>query len=264
VRGGASGNGNRRCLVVFVPGIYATWPQFWEYNDLLTHLDDALGRRFHERHWLPFRYLATFWSPTNPDVIAKRLLDQIEQAVLQTEYDAILFIAHSFGGLMLRRAVLMAKERPWFDKVERIVLLASTSRGLVPATRAQRFLSAIGKSCQSARWGLGRLALTGLKPSSWLDDLSREWRAWLATRDAATLDASTSRPRVIQIQGTRDRVIELADDADLSAYAPFRETVLPDVGHRYFLLKQRWLKTTDPVVARALEATSRALEDAVL
>jgi pimeloyl-ACP methyl ester carboxylesterase len=256
---GAAEVGERRCLVVFVPGIHASWPQVWEYNDLLTQLDDVLWRRFHERHWLPFRYLATFWSPASPDEIARKLIQQIEQATARTRYDAVVLIAHSFGGLILRRAILLARDAPWLAQMDRIILLASTSRGLVPATRLQRWLAAIGKRFDLARLGIGRLALAGLKPTAWLDELSHDWRAWLSD-----LDRAEGRPKVIQIQGTRDRVVALGDDADLRGVSGFQEVQILNAGHRYFLLKRRWQRSADPVIAEALQNIRQALDDAIM
>lgn len=246
----------RRALVVFVPGIFATLPQPWQYDDLLRQLDAFLARRFPQRDWLPFHYRATFWSTQHPDAIAAELSRQIELAASSHAYDSVLLIAHSFGGLILRRAVLMSPNSAWLTKAERIVLLASTSRGLLPATWLQRVATRLGKWLRSDRWGLGRLALSGLKPSPWLDELAADWRGWLLARKNHT-------PRVIQIQGERDRVVELADDADLNAMPGVQEEILPAVGHRYFMLQARWFKLAPPSSAEALLAVQRSLERAL-
>ncbi|WP_425616241.1 alpha/beta fold hydrolase [Anatilimnocola sp. NA78] len=244
-----------KCLVVFVPGLFSGWPGFRNYDDLLTLVDRAIVERFSKRDFLPVSYLATFWSPSDPDQIARKIGQQIDELTQQQHYDAIVIVSHSFGGLLARRLLILSQQRPWFRKLDRVLFLASTSRGLHPATRLQSIAVTLGK--RLGGWSyFGGLALAGMKPSPWLTSLSNDWRALLASTVGQRL-------QVVQLLGELDRVVDPGEDDDLLSHAHFQKYVMPAARHRYFMLRRVWFDQVDAEVGATLRLTQQFIENAL-
>jgi len=259
-----TGSGTR-CLVVFVPGLFRSWPGFQNYDDLLSLLDRQLSKRFATRDLLPVSYLATYWSPSNPDAIARDIIQRIDTLTQQHNYNAIFLVSHSFGGLLARRLMILGQHLAWFAKLERALFLASTSRGLHPATRVQQLATSGGKSlgdwsfldrCSLGWLRFGRLALSGMKPSPWLTSLSNDWRSLLATTAGQQL-------QIVQLLGELDRVVDPAADDDLICHTHFHSQVIPAVRHRYFMLRQDWCDHADPAIRAALALTQEAIANSL-
>ncbi|QDU31809.1 Alpha/beta hydrolase family protein [Anatilimnocola aggregata] len=253
-----------RCLVVFVPGLFSGWPRLEQYQDLLTLIDDTLSPRFAARDLLPVWYLATFWSPRDPDAIVREIIGQIDELTRQSEYDSLQLVSHSFGGLLALRLLQLAREKPWFAKLERALLLASDDRGLLPATRLQRLATSAGRQmgdwsfldrCSLGWLRIGRLALAGLKPSPWLVELQQS--------SPTMPNPSQPRPAIFQILGELDRVVN-ATDAPLLAAPSGHLQIVPGARHRYFMLRSRWFEHPDPTVRTALAAVRQAVRTALL
>jgi alpha-beta hydrolase superfamily lysophospholipase len=256
--------GNRdlepRARLVFVPGLFPLRPRFHGYDGLLNCLEQSLAGEYPAREVLPFDYRATYWSPADLDVLAEQLVQQIDE-IAGPPGDLRLFLAaHSFGGLILRRALILGADRPWFARLAPVLLLASTSRGLLPATRLQRALIWAGRG--AGEWNfldrvgldhfrVGRLALAGLKPSRWLDALAVDWRALL--RGAPAL-------RVCQLLAEHDRIVDSCDDDDLLTLANFHQRVIAGAGHRFFMLKPIWFQQAEPEVLAVLQEVKFALQ----
>lgn len=248
-------------LAVLVPGLFPLRPRFDGYHGLLDCLAEAMTTRHASVEMLPFDYRATYWSPADLDQLAGSLAERIADLSARRPNAEIVLAAHSFGGLILRRALILATAKGWLARVRRVLLLASTSRGLLPATRWQRALIWGGRGAGEwsflDRYGLsqlrvGRLALAGLKPSPWLTKLAADWRELLPAL-----------PSVVQLLAENDRIVELADDDDLAGNANFRQRIIARAGHRYFMLKRLWFEQGDAELRDTLEQARDAIRGAV-
>lgn len=241
--GGEGSNRRERCLVVFVHGLFPYLAERWMYRRLIDHFDDVLQSQFARREYLLFSHHGTYWSPRDPEwIVREQLLPQIAAATSRTDYDAIILTAHSFGGLLVRQLVLDAAAEPWYDKIERIVLMASPNRGFTAVTMLQKVLELFAWAMldrpENPAWlRFGHLTLAGLKGAPWVSDLRLRW--------ITAFSSGNPPPLTFQILGGRDSLVSVDDDDDLRKFANFHPKLLPLIGHGHFSLELRQRRTPE-------------------
>lgn len=157
-------------LIVFIHGINSSdkawenkknsgfWPDFFSEHQ---HIDVAL-----------FSYNTSKTSADYSISDASRALhNELDVRGCINEYDRIVFICHSMGGVVVRNALV--KFKTFFDDVDLVLLLvASPSLGSIYASMLQPF-AVILRQRQ-----LGQL----IKNNSWLGELNKDFRDFLAYR----------------------------------------------------------------------------------
>ena len=146
-------------------------------------------------------------------------------------FHEILLVGHSLGGLVVREAFLQgrgtdAKKEPirrWAGAVSRIVLLAAPNRGIAN-------LTFVGKI---ADWFLRRIPLLPtltyedlLRGSAFITNLRIGWiRLFQGAPPTARL------PKVVQLLGTDDSVVDRDDSIDVLAFPNGALVDVPGAGH---------------------------------
>lgn len=209
-------------LVVLATGSFGS-PKKW--NPLLERLrrEDLLEGS----DWLIFNHCG-LWNlrafskffTRSIEVLSLELKAKIEQYYLAAlangeTYDDIICIGHSFGGLMVRQAYLLAtgayvetvkSEIPWADKVSRFVLIASTNRGFEP----NNVLISALVNLSSATVFLPILR-DGVQGSAFVTNLRISWIRYISSLKG-------QEPAMIQLLGTKDGVVKREDSIDLQQF----------------------------------------------
>lgn len=179
---------------------------------------------------------------TDPMVITESLVDLLDAATSERDYEAIVLVGHSLGALLVRKAYVLAlgftqdggvalagRPREWAAKVSRIVLLAGVNRGWSLSPKA--------KHMGWAKWAvlrfgsrLARLVRRGAlihgvrRGGPFVANLRVQWiRAVAATGSRV--------PLTVQLLGTIDDVVAAQDNADVDCAVNFRFLRLPETGH---------------------------------
>lgn len=222
-------------LVVLTTGLYGS-PKKW--NPLLERLrsEDLLEGS----HWLIFDHCG-FWSfrafsnffTRSIEVLSLELKAKIEQYYLAEltngePYDDIICIGHSFGGLMVRQAYLLAtgayagtikSEIPWTDKVSRFVLIASTNRGFEPNS----FPISTVVNLSSAT-GFLPILRDGVQGSAFVTNLRISWIRYISSLEGRE-------PVMIQLLGTKDGIVKREDSIDLQQFPNGVQFDIPGANH---------------------------------
>ena len=222
-------------LVVLATGSFGS-PQKW--NPLLERLrrEDLLEGS----DWLIFNHcglwnfhaLSKFFT-SSIEVLSLELKAKIEQYYLAAlangeTYDDIICIGHSFGGLMVRQAYLLAtgayietvkSEIPWADKVSRFVLIASTNRGFEPNNI---LISALVNL--SSATGFLPILRDGVQGSAFVTNLRISWIRYISSLEG-------QEPAMIQLLGTKDGVVKREDSIDLQQFPNGVQFDIPGADH---------------------------------
>lgn len=243
-------------LIVFVRGLHRIFPGEARYKDIEETLKKCISNS--EVCQLPSSYLNTYWSGQDPTKLAASLEKQIATKVTQDGFTELYLVGHSYGALLLRKAILLnlggTRTSVWHDKVKRIILLGGANRGFLPYNLWTEFLASIARLIQWLPTPLciGQLALNGLRGSAWLNDLRMTW-----------LEQHGSVPFTVQIRGSNDSLIGPHDSIDLARSTKFQEFVISDVGHLDLaLLRKSNISNVSAAlnqkIADAVTATPRA------
>jgi alpha-beta hydrolase superfamily lysophospholipase len=190
----------------------------------------------------PAGYLAN--TPTN--ALAQEIVDLLNHFVLKrreggADYQCIILIGHSFGALLLRKALVYAygstedapsrtPPQPWRHKIRRLILFAGMNRGWVMSDRppgANRLIWAYLKFLYFflRRFPVAKLVRAAERGAPFLSDLRVQWLRLFDQEDAALL------PITVQLLGTEDPIVREDDSGDLEAAATFRFRRLPGGDH---------------------------------
>lgn len=222
-------------LVVLTTGLYGS-PDKW--NPLLERLrrEDLLKGSdwliFNHCGLWNFRAFSKFFTKSI-EVLSLELKAKIEQYYLNAldrgePYDDIICIGHSFGGLMIRQAYLLAtgactgivkSEIPWADKVSRFVLIASTNRGFRP----NNFLVSAVVNLSSTTGFLPALR-DGVQGSAFITNLRISWIRYISSLE-------DREPVMIQLLGTEDGVVRREDSIDLQQFPNGVQFDIPGADH---------------------------------
>jgi|GEM_PF-1905393 len=262
-----------RRLLIVVPGFDTSAS---DYSRLIGRL--LAEPEFSNTTVMPADYssgwLTGAWA--HPRQIISRMFDRVEAHLAETEpyqtqrYVQWIGLGHSFGGLLLRYAVVQlcqndrtsdgrfAQER-WphvyrllQSRAVRLALLSSPNRGFselgLNENRQQR---RIARLMGWGRWlndsfGFKHLMTNGLKGDPWITNLRL---SWMALDDAL-------RPATFQFNGTDDVVVEDSDSLDVYSLPGGRSIELPGIRHGNFLNsddldslpEQAYLYRQDPTV----------------
>jgi hypothetical protein len=209
-------------LVVFVPG-YRLEPR--DFSTFLTSLmqEDFLG----VCDLLPYQYNNGRFSNETPEAIACALSEEIESRYHGRHYRAIYLIGHSIGALLIRRAILIGHEQnaDWPSAVQRLILMAGTNRGYVPARPTDKFGAAL-----IAFFGLPlcKLIMSCLRGASWVTSLRMEWLRLFHSL------GKLKQPPTIQFYGSMDRVVAIDDASEINRFDNARFVVLEGITHEGF------------------------------
>jgi len=254
-----------RRLVVLVPAMNSHSSQ---WASLREQLEKETGYRDQaEAHWFPFDHGIKLWTPGHVEALAKRLRNRIHEEWTQYgDFEDVVLIGHSLGGIIARRAYLLAAgavpgqpASPWGQRVSRIVLFASVNRGLDldrtwwarPIAWLARALPLPHLCCEDC-----------LRGSDFLTNLRIDWIRHFHALEAVEQESATGQdapppraPLVVQFRGDDDWVVTSTDSEDVLAFPNSNYTEVADATHadlyrldrahdpeaRYALLRQAFI-----------------------
>lgn len=194
------------------------------------------------------QYQADVLSNVDPRRVADQLVNYIHEAdqaratrADQGQYDRIILIGYSIGGLIIRKTYLIAmgfgddetlvrkaKPMPWATRVERIVLMAAINRGIsnLKPKGTPWSLYALQQLGWATipRLGLGQLLAQMRRGAPFVANLRVQWIRLSQTPDFQL-------PPTIQLLGDLDDVVAEEDNIDVLTDANFRYIKLRDTGH---------------------------------
>jgi pimeloyl-ACP methyl ester carboxylesterase len=255
-------------ILVFVHGLHDQMDLFRtngypRYEELLWFLRDQClaGNDYFKRDGMPagwdvgvFRYYGNYFSSADPNELAMALENDL--AKLHLRYRRIILVGHSFGALLIRKAMLLDRDGSrWLKRVERVVMLAGTNRGFrVPPRMAVAALEIVGGWLQGLRvlprWLRGgNVAMSCLRGAPWVTDLRLEWvgKKW-------------SPPLILQIRGTEDALVDPDDSLEIYRFSGVAELEVPGAKHGHFSLMPKpgaagpALRKTDETLANVRRA----------
>lgn len=236
----ANADATRRCLLVFVHGFGETVDEYASCLCALIHAPELAAYDL-----LPFSYATLRWrkksrrsvttaslsrrynwlSNQHPEDIAGELSRRI-QAAAANGYRRVRIIAHSFGALLTRAAVLQALDvcdgldHRWLRNTDRLILLAGTNRGFMPDRATYRLL------LLCPYWA--KTAQRGLRGSRWVTALRLRWL------DRA-MQTPSPLPKTVQILGRDDRIVGSDDSVEIYQYPAHEQHEVEDITHMDFL-----------------------------
>ncbi len=253
----------------------------------MSSLSEHLAREFPDAdQYVPDLPFGTT-SRANPEEIAQQQYEVINQICNAQQYESVLFVGHSLGGLIARRIYLIARQSApteqkdstphWSKNVTRIVLLAGMNRGW----QAGHHLSL----AELIKWRIGTpiavvmgwmtkaplLIMSIRRGAPFITKLRVDWI------DAAHKAAEKGKPfpMVVQLLGSIDDMVAPSDNIDLVSGRAFYYLDVPFSGHADVVQmnSRRLVQTEDGTVAevgtlrravltRALKQEAYQLEDA--
>ena len=254
-------------LIVVVPSMRDDLPDWQGLIKRLKEEKDLSGA-----DWCPWPHNSKWFNRISPAELAIRLAAWIHQEWLKSgEYDEVMLVGHSLGGLIVREAYLRAMgldspalTYPWAQAVHRIILFSAINRGFNPKSDwTIRPLAWIGRFLPPLRATLGWHVLKG---SDFVTNLTIRW-----IRGFSQIGRP---PVVVQIRGANDRVVDRFDSFDMEQFPTAYYIEVPDAVHKdLFRLdtaidpEGRYKLLRDPFIneapLRALNITVRGAEKVV-
>jgi pimeloyl-ACP methyl ester carboxylesterase len=215
-----------RRLIVVVPGIRGHREGWQPLVDRLK-IEPALANTEYQVWNLKKKW----YSLGNPERLAVELAAWINlQWVARGPFDDLILVGHSMGGLLIRRAYLLAcgvdrvtkQQSEWAARVSRIILFAAPNRGVNPdASFYLRATNWLGRMFPPLRWTLSWQLFRG---SEFVTNLRIEWiRYFAAIGDKA--------PVVVQLLGTLDGLVARDDSIDIEQFPTAYYISIPDANH---------------------------------
>lgn len=268
-------------LLVIVPGFHSKPHDFSKLLQALMRVEISVDTaRLRDADCLPFpcrapgyqafTYHAGRFSGVgrDPDTAARHLLDATERRLMDVSsgYPRIYFIGHSFGGLIVRRAMLellkeTAREVPtrWpllraqlgQPESVRLVLLASANRGFT-STNLKRWHSTMPfwfSLGERLPWFAQHIVMHAARGAPWINNLRINWLQWRPAK------ARPSMPTVIQIVGDDDEVVDQDDSLDIFGTSGGYQVTIPQLRHRNFLNKDMQKGYLQKELPEALQKT---------
>ena len=220
--------GGRR-LMVYVPARSQTVDS---WSSLRTRLSKEPSLK--DCAWYGHSYSGGIWSRESIEDLASTLEAAIAAAVSDADQENpaapvrhITLMGHSFGGVLVRAAYLMAagqyasaQQRSWWTLVDRIALFAAPNRGI----EERRF----AWKDKAALWWHGRagqLTRDQLVGSPAITNLRIRWIRFFAQLDPA------QRPVVVQFLGKGDEWVDRKDSLDIEQFPDAWQTDVPGATH---------------------------------
>jgi pimeloyl-ACP methyl ester carboxylesterase len=183
-------------------------------------------------------------SNVNAYDLADTLEAEIHAAYQQHQYQRVVLVGHSMGGVVLRKVLVWAHgfeddrprrrgERVWAAKIERFVSLAGINRGwsIQPAPERMewpRYLAIYAGEKFGRLAGIGTLVHSMQRGAPFVADLRVQWIR--AARQPARKIAGKL-PPVIHLVGSIDDIVTDDDSRDLAAAKDVKFVTIPNVGH---------------------------------
>jgi pimeloyl-ACP methyl ester carboxylesterase len=195
---------------------------------------------------LAFDYDSRYLSNASPYSIANVIERQIHEAHSTVNYDEVVLVGHSMGGMLLRKSFVwghgleedrerfgLRGERDWVHRVSRFVSLATTNRGWSIDPRPEKMdLLTYGSIWLGERLarlsGSGQLVLSMQRGSPFVADARIQWIA-LCRGETATRQSTL---QTIHLLGDRDDIVNKDDSMDLNAAKDTLFVTLEETGHR--------------------------------
>ncbi len=207
---------------------------------------DAVRESLPDADFLAPDYPSNVFSDADPVRIAEELVAIVTDAIAARrdrggDYQEIVFIGHSLGALLVRKAYVFARgvnqdhtgvlapaPQDWAKLVSRVILLAGVNRGW--ALRRKKVAMswakwvAISVGTLLIRWtGLGRLVNGVREGAPFVANLRIQW---------ITLARSAAPPPLtVQLLGDIDDIVDDYDSIDVAAGADFVYLSVRDTGH---------------------------------
>lgn len=190
--------------------------------------------------------------------IVTRLLNEIDQ--LANDFDQIILVGHSAGGMVVRDAYLVAagvypnsQKRDWWTKISSVFLFASINRGFRPYAKVSWALGVATLKLIACQWLL--LKPPARFPYGWLLELEKgsffvtnlrlAWMKHFHRRNGGR------RPVVVQFLGNIDGVIAHEDVRDTESFIDSSTVTIPGANHENLF---------DPAAAPAKEGYPKILD----
>jgi hypothetical protein len=241
----------------------------------LVVLIHAYDRNPESMHWIKkavaeseHRADADFFIPTipasrfsfaDPIEIVQKLLIDIDILDTRRGYQRITLIGHSLGALLARKLYVCAcgenvdapfepkidamRQRPWAEKVDRIILMAGMNRGWSISHHMGFWLTIgfrVGILLGTVLWwfkGRPPLIFTIHRGSTFITQLRIQWLSMLRHRKPpidpanAIVRGDLAEPTTIQLLGSVDDMVSPDDNIDLSTGGGFVYLDVPRSGH---------------------------------
>ena len=227
-----------RRLIVYVPARSQT-PEDWQSLRKRLEVEPALKGAV----WHPHRYQADAWSRDGMEKFALDLEAEIDGLLLALDaatpacpIEHITLMGHSFGGMLVRIAYLIAagqypETKPrgsaWWKKVDRIVLFAAPNRGIETRRLSWRehWREKTAFLVPRREGGVGRLMRDQLIGSAAVTNLRIRWIRFIAGL------APSRRPAVVQFLGRGDRLVKRDDSLDFEQFPETWQVDVPGATH---------------------------------
>jgi predicted esterase len=231
-------HGKSDTLVVIVHGLGRNLKDWYQATRELLPDADLFGPQ----------YTSNIFSNVDPRNVATQLVQYLNEIDTNRsnrpdggQYERIILIGYSGGGLIVRKTYLMAmgygnddeivgnyQPLPWVKKVERILLMAGLNRGIsnTKPTHMSWFYYAIQRLC----WvtlpliGRGRLISHLRQGSPFVANLRVQW---IRLGQSPNIQI----PPTIQLLGDVDEVVAEEDNVDVLSDAGFKYLKIRDTGH---------------------------------
>lgn len=163
------------------------------------------------------------FSNADPVKIANTIAHEISLNVQESGYESILLVGWSIGGVLLREAILQNSEGtagvPFLDKIERVVLLASTNRGFIPSGFVQKLSAWIVKPLPVCNF-----IKSAMKAAPFILNLRMRWIRRFESDGGMA-------PPTVQVLGSDDTIVSRDDSEDIFRFANSASVVIPGRGH---------------------------------
>jgi pimeloyl-ACP methyl ester carboxylesterase len=222
-------HGKSNVLVVVIHGI----------GQDLRDLCEAIREFLPDADLLVPKFESNIFSNVDPRRVADQLAQYIHEAdtdrskrVDKGIYERIILIGYSGGGLIIRKAYLIArgygddekiiqnsKPAPWIEKVDRIILMAAINRGI--SNTKPESTSSFVYAIQKLGWIVIPLLRRGKfishlrRGSTFVTNLRMQWIRLGQLSDVQL-------PPTIQLLGDLDEVVSEEDNIDVLADTGFR------------------------------------------
>ena len=171
-------------LIVFVHGVYSNPVSAWTNRSGVSWPDLIKGdEKFHDYAIATYRYDTPGFSRTSTiEEIAVRMLRQIEDTGVFEKFNEVYFIAHSMGGLVVKRVLVELNRPAQIDKLRKVkaaLLIAVPTQGSNSAELAS-FLSVNPQ-------------IANMKPADlnvFLQGLENQWQNLMRDRQASPFPRS--------------------------------------------------------------------------
>jgi hypothetical protein len=219
-----------KVLVVYVLGLTGSLA---EWNELVDRFkaDPTVGHS----DSIVYQPKKSLLSVGNAQDLANGLRARIDEKWITEgeSYTNVILVGHSFGGLLVRKAYLLAcgaargtHTSRWHPLVSHIVLFAATNRGVdARRTLRMRLLRRLYRAARTFHAIPHLLLSDALWGSAFLTQLRLEWIRHFRDVDNDRL------PEVVQLLGTRDQLVTREDSTDLLQFPKVTAFDVADATH---------------------------------